>query len=91
VGRHRAGRDALGVGHLQLRQCLPDRAGVLSQLVLAQRQQRAHALDRHADLLQVPLVLGPRRQPRLAPADVEQRDDGLDDEVPTRSDLSCCS
>src|SRR4051812_44633746 len=79
TGRRLAGE--LRVGHLQLRQGVPDRRGVRAELRLDEAEQRAGALDREAQLLGIALVLGPGRQAGAAAAEVDERDDGLHDDV----------
>src|SRR3954465_6243819 len=93
LGGRRGGRGALGarvrlalaarlrVHHLQLRERLADRVGLRPELLLDQRQERAGALDRHAHLLEVALVLRAGDEPGAAAAQVHQRDDRLDDDV----------
>src|SRR3954465_5865118 len=71
----------LRVHHLQLRERLADGAGLRAQLVLDERKQRADALDREPDLLEVALVLGAGDEPRAPPAQVHERDQRLDDHV----------
>src|SRR5213592_402442 len=69
------------VGELQLRHRVAHLHALGAERGLDQRQQRAHALDRLTQLLGVALVLAARRQPGLAPAEADQRQDGLDEDV----------
>src|SRR5213592_1126826 len=69
------------IGELQLRHRVAHLRGLWPEHGLDQRQQRARALDRLAQLLGVALVLAARRQPGLAPSEADQRKDGLDEDV----------
>src|SRR3954447_18644424 len=69
------------VEHLQLRQRLADRPRLRAELGLDERHQRAHAFDRQAELAEVALVLRAGHEAGAAAAEVDQRNERLDDDV----------
>src|SRR5438270_4232566 len=78
------GLRLLGVRHLQLGQSVAQRTDLVAPPPLEERQQRRHPVDRHLDLLQVALALGPGHQAGAPPAQVDQRDRGLQQDVVDR-------
>ena len=71
----------LRVGQLELGERLADLGGVRASSGSTSGSSARDALDRLADLLGVALVLGPGLEPGLAAAEVEQRDERLDEDV----------
>ena len=91
AARAGAAPPELRVGQLQLGERVADLRGVGPEQRLDQRQQRPRAVDRQPHLLEVALVLGARRQAGLAAAEVQQRDDRLDEDVLDAQRLSSAS
>ena len=79
-----SGPGELGVGELELRERVADRANLLGVLLLDQGQQGAHPLDRKARLVQVAHVLGAGSEAQALAAEVHEADDGLEQHVADR-------
>ena len=71
---HAPAARKLGIGHLELRKGVPDRPHLLGVLLLDQRQQRAHALDREPRLIEVTHVLAARGEPEPLATQVHEAD-----------------